>query len=67
MTSIKIECFFSSHDEKKKLIILNKIKKTITANYEKITHDDNQYSFVIKKLIPNGNILFLMQYKFAKR
>lgn len=67
MTSIKIECFFSSHDEKKKLIILNKIKKIITENYEKITHDDNQYSFVIKKLIPNGNILFLMQYKFAKR
>lgn len=67
MTSIKIECFFSSHDEKKKLIILNKIKKIITANYEKITHDDNQYSFVIKKLIPNGNILFLMQYKFSKR
>jgi len=48
MMSIKIECFFSSHDERKKRIILNKMKKNITANYEKITHDDNQYSFVIK-------------------
>lgn len=49
MTSIKIEYFFSSHDEKKKIIILNKIKKIITANDENIIHDDNQYSFVIKK------------------
>jgi len=49
MMSIKIECFFSSHDERKKLVILNKIKKIITANDEKIIHDDNQYSFVIKK------------------
>ena len=49
MTSIKIKCFFSSHDERKKLVILNKIKKIITANDEKIIHDDNQYSFVIKK------------------
>lgn len=66
MMSIKIECFFSSRDEKKKLIILNKIKN-ITANIENIIQSDNQYSFVIKKLIPSGNILFLMQYKFARR
>lgn len=31
------------------MVILNKIKKIITANDEKIIHDDNQYSFVIKK------------------
>ncbi|KKI46915.1 hypothetical protein XK97_11470 [Obesumbacterium proteus] len=67
MTSIKIEYFFSSHDERKKLVILNKIKKTITENDENIIHDDNQFSFVIKKRTCNGNILFLMQYKFAKR
>ncbi|MEG1466942.1 MAG: hypothetical protein RSA68_13280 [Hafnia sp.] len=48
MMSIKIECFFSSRDEKKKLIILNKIKN-ITANVENIIQSDNQYSFVIKK------------------
>lgn len=49
MTSIKIECFFSSHDERKKRIILNKMKKNITANDENIIQGDNQYSFVIKK------------------
>lgn len=47
MMSIKIECFFSSRDEKKKLIILNKIKN-ITANVENIIQSDNQYSFAIK-------------------